>query len=252
MNFKGKEMKINRPAFFDWLVFSISFSLGFIFPSLKEFVISPSFSFWMLAALLLYTGGAWLKHLPLSYRVTTTGEHLREVPYVLFLLIGHWVIIITATMFAEPALRKILNLAPLHEKDPLTGWLIFLSIIISLFITWIVFRSKKKKHFKKRYTTSYLFQRELIADIILVAGVSVLSFIFWEKGIMTLLAGRPIASIRDVWFLFFMLGICYMLFYLPLRYLFFIEDHSNRQTWKRLLLIFCLILLKSLFEMLRI
>jgi hypothetical protein len=205
----------------------------------------------MLMALLLYTAGAWLKHLPLSYRVTTTGEHLREVPYVLFLLTGHWIILITAIIFSGPAARKILSLPPLHEKDPLTGWLIFLSIILSLFITWIVFRSKRK-HFKKTYTSQYLFHRELIADIILVAGVSILSFIFWEKGIMTMLANAKTTSISDIWFLFFMLGLCFMLFYLPLRYLFFIEDHSNRQTWKRLLLIFSLILLKSLFEMLRI
>ena len=252
MNFPGKEMKTNRPAFFDWLVFFISFSLGFVFPSLKDFVISPSFSYWMLVALSLYTAGAWLKHRPLSYRVTTTGESLREVPYMLFLLIGHWIIIITAIIFAEPAIRKIFSLAPLHEKDPLSGWLIFASIIVSLFITWIVFRSKKRKHFKKRYTPSYLFRRELVADVILVAGVSILSFIFWEKGIMAMLTNAKTSSISDIWFLFFLLGICFMLFYLPLRYLFFIEDHSNRQTWKRLLFIFGLILLKSLFEMLRI
>jgi hypothetical protein len=50
----------NNTALFDWLVFAISFSLGFIFPGLKAFASSPSFSFWMLAALLLYISGAWL------------------------------------------------------------------------------------------------------------------------------------------------------------------------------------------------
>jgi hypothetical protein len=252
MNVRDIEQRINRPAFFDWLVFAISFSLGFIFPSLKEFVISPSFSYWMLAALLLYTAGAWLKHLPLSYRVTTTGESLREVPYMLFLMIGHWIILFTAIIFSGGAIRKIFNLPLPHGNDSSTPFLIVGNIILAGLITWLVFRTKRKKHFKKTYSPQYLFRRELIADIILVAGVSILSFIFWEKGIMTLLANARTNSIGDLWFLFIMLGICFMLFYLPLRYLFFIEDHSNSQTWKRLLLIFSLILLKSLFEMLRI
>jgi hypothetical protein len=245
-------MKINRPAFFDWLVFFISFSLGFVFTGLRDFETSPSFSYLMLAALLLYTAGAWLKHRPLSYRVTTTGESLREVPYMLFLLCGHWVIILTAIILAGPAVRKTFSLPPLNDKGPVNGLLILGGIMVSMFITWIVFRPKKRKHFNKTYAAPYLFRRELVADILLIAGVAILSFVFWDTGIMTLLTHARTNSFGDLWFLFIMLAICFMLFYLPLRYLFFIEDHSNRQTWKRLLLIFALILLKSFFEMLRI
>jgi hypothetical protein len=249
---RDQGIKINRPAFFDWLVFSISFSLGFIFPGLKEFVTSPSFPYWMLTGLFLYTTGAWLKQQPICYRVTTTGEKLREVPAMLFLLIGHWIIIFVAIIFSAAAIDRIFHtqIASINfSKSPVIVWC---NIFLAGFITWLVYRSKRRKHFKKQYSASYLFRRELVADILLISGVSILSFIFWDKSIMAMLARSKTNSIGDIWFLFIILGICFMLFYLPLRYLYLIEDHTNNQTWKRLMLIFCLILLRSLFEMLRI
>jgi hypothetical protein len=245
-------IKINRPALFDWLVFSISFSLGFIFPGLKDFVSSPSFSYFMFTGLFLYTAGAWLKHRPLSYRVTTTGENLREVPAMLFLVIGHWIIIITAIIFSASAVSKITGLKFTGVNDDVRPVFIWLIIFLAGFINWLVFRPKKRKHFNKRYSASWLFRRELVADILLIAGVSILSFIFWDKSIMALLAHSQTDSINGIWFLFIMLAICFMLFYLPLRYLYLIEDHTSNQTWRRLFIIFGLLLLRSLFEMLRI
>jgi hypothetical protein len=206
----------------------------------------------MLLALLLYITGAWLKHQPLSYRVTATGESLREVPYMFFLMTGHWIILFTALIFSESAVRKIFRLPVIGAEDTVSPLLNFGDMILSGIITWLVFRTKRRRHFKKKYSSPYLFRRELVADGLLIAGVAILSFVFWEKGIMALLSNARTASIGDLCLLFIMLAICFMLFYLPLRYLFFIEDHSNRQTWQRLLLIFGLILLKSLFEMLRI
>jgi hypothetical protein len=119
-------------------------------------------------------------------------------------------------------------------------------MIVAGFITWIVFRHKKKIKPNERHTPEFLFRRELIADILLVSGVSIFSFIFWEKGILPMLASRPASAVSDIWFLFIILGITFVLFYLPLRYLFLVEDHSNRQTWKRMLLIFSLLLIRSL------
>jgi hypothetical protein len=83
----------NKTALFDWLVFWISLSLGFIYPSLRDFVISPSFSYWMMTALLLYSIGAMLKHLPLYYRLISSGKSPRQISYLLLLVTGHWIII---------------------------------------------------------------------------------------------------------------------------------------------------------------
>ena len=242
----------NKAAFFDWLVFSTSFCLGFIFPSLKDFVISPWFSYWMLSALLLYTSGVWLKHLPLYYRIIKAGHSQKKIPYVLFLIIGHLLILLTVTIFAESAVRKILDLPSVSEKNIDAGSFIFGNILTASFITWLVFRTGSKIKSVVRLSEKYLFRRELIADILLIAGVAILSFAFWEKGIIALIANKPATTIGDVWFLFIFLAIAYMLFYLPLRYLFLIEDHFSRNTWKRMLFIFALLLLKSLFEMIRI
>jgi hypothetical protein len=242
----------NKAAFFDWLVFAISLSLGFIFPTLKDFALSPWFSYWMIVAFILYVIGAWLKHLPISYRLLHTGNEISNVPLLLFLLIGHWLIFFIVLIFSETAFRKITGLPFNNKKDSLGGFGLFLDIIGALFITWLVFRSKKKINKTIRYSPGFLFRRELIADILLLIAVSIFSFAFWEKGIIALLTYRPATTPGDIWYLFVSLSICYVFFYLPLRYLFLIEDHFSRQTWRRLLLIFGLLLLRTLFELIKI
>lgn len=242
----------NRSAFFDWIVFIISFSLGFIFPSLGSFVTSPQFTWWMLAALVCYTAGSWLKHLPLSYRLTTSPGRRREIAYTIFLIAGHWCIMLLVIIFAETAFGKILGVRSFMDKKADNPAFMFGSMFLSGFLTWLVYRSKKLGRKVKVPGSVFLFRRELVADILLITGVSILTFVMWEKGIIALLSHKAVTSFSEVWFLFLMLSITYLLFYLPLRYLFLIEDHSNRQTWKRMLLIFAFLLLRSFFEIIRI
>lgn len=244
---------INRSAVFDWSVITICFLLSFIFPRLNDMVKSPAFAWWMLVALLLYIAGAWLKNLPLSYRMTTTDEKPREIPYLIFLLSGHFVIIIVLGFFAEPVFRKIFLIPPAGPgPDQQAGKLALIYTVISVAVTWIVFSTKKKRKFKRKYDDSYLYWREIIADFLLAGGVGILSFVFWEKAIIGLAGSGPLGTISDIWYLFVLLAFCFMFFYLPLRYLFLIEDHTSNQTWKRFLLIFGFVLLRSLFYMLRI
>lgn len=250
MNTKIKYIRENKSALFDWLVFFVSISLGFVFPTLKDIVISPSFSYLMLAALLLYSIGAWLKHVPLSCRIVKSGIPYNQISLLLALLIGHWLIIFTVIYLSQSAALKLLGFAKNNSK--VSEQVIYASLFLATYITWIVFQSKKKIKEIQKYSSTYILRRELVADIFLIAGVSILSFVFWEKGVMALLIKRPAATFREVGFMFLGLCIAYFLFYLPLRYLFLIEDHSSNQTWKRLLLIFGLLLIRSLFEMLSI
>ena len=252
MNKQQSYIQENKSALFDWFVFSISISLGFVFPTFKDFLISPAFSYSIVAALLLYAIGSWLKHLPLCYRMMRTGKFPEQISLLLFLAIGHWLIFFTIILFSEYAVRKFLGLAPVKQQNTGDGLFILGSIVLATFITWLVFRSKKRIKEAGKFSETYLFHRELVADILLIAGVSIFSFAFWEKGIIALLTARSTATIRDVWFMFIFLSIAYILFYLPLRYLFLIEDHSSRQTWRRLLLIFGFLLIRSLLEMIKI
>jgi hypothetical protein len=123
----------------------------------------------------------------------------------------------------------------------------FAGMIFAALVTWLVYHHQKDWPRKNRHTAGYLFWRELIADVLLLISVSVFTFIFWEKGIMTLLTARPAASFTDIGFLFLLFSISYILFYLPLRYLFLLEDHTSRQTWQRMLIIFGLLVIRSLF-----
>jgi hypothetical protein len=223
-----------------------SFLLGFAFPSLRDLVSSPGFYNWILASLLLYIIGAALKDLPLSYRMSRNT--VQPIPYTIFLLVGHWFIIMIMVILAEPAIRNILGLAPFNDKNAASGELIFGSILSAIVVTWLVYRTKSNRKKRKQYSAKFLFWWEIVADIFLIAGVSIFSFIFWEKGVMAMLSKASTNTFGDIWFLFVFLSICFLFFYLPLRYLFFIEDREKGRNRRRLLLLFVFILIKALLE----
>lgn len=247
-----KYIQQNRAALFDWLVISISFLLGFIFPTLSDFFQSPGYYNWMLVSLLLYIAGAALKHLPLSYRLTYSGKPLEPVPYLLFLLIGHWFILLIIIFFSEPAIRHLFGLPALDKDISSNGWMMVTATVTAGFVTWLVYRTKSRRKSTKKYSAAYLFRMELVADIFLIAGVSIFSFVFWEKGVMGMLGRASTQTIGDIWFLFIFLAVLFLFFYLPLRYLYFVENREGSGNSKRLFLIFGFILLKALFEMLAI
>lgn len=242
----------NKSALFDWMVFLTSFSLGFIFPSLLDLIVSPWFSYLILAALLIYIAGAWLKHFPLYYRLNETGDSPLRMPFTIFLIIGHWCLMLAIVLFSISTIRRLAGIKIIVTEDGSNGYDILIAIVAAAFITWLIFRGKTNLKSRMGVSASYLVRRELVADICLVIAVSIFSFAFWEKGIMVLLANRPTVSFTDIWYLFLFLVIAYMLCYLPMRYLFLVEDHFSIRTWKRMLLIFALLLLRSLLEMINI
>ena len=237
-------IKENKPAIFDWLVFVFSLSLSFIFPSLKDFVSSKAFSNWMLAGLLLYIVGSWLKHQPLYQRIDRKVE---DIPYLLFLIVGHWCIIIAAMLFSWAAVRRILGLPPIVTEDMSLGQIVCAVTAGSTFITWLVFRSGNKNKSRKVFSEKYLFFRELIADVLLICGVAMISFVFWEQGVLGLVSRMPLDGFGSALFILFFLSIAYMMCYLPLRFLYLVEDRFRKQAGRRLLLIFILVLIRSLF-----
>lgn len=240
----------HRTALFDWLVMFISFTLGFLFPSLSDFIKSTVFYNLMLIALLLYISGALLKHRPLSYRILIKGSDFRPVSYVLFLVIGHWIIMFVLLILAEPALMGMLGIG--YQSHSSSNLFMLSAAFLAGFITWLVYRNKSKQAKPVLISQTLLFRQELIADILLIAGVSIISFIFWEKGVMEMLSRVSAGSIGEIWFLFIFLALMFLFFYLPLRYLFFVEEKDRSANRNRLFLIFGFLLLKALFEMLHI
>jgi hypothetical protein len=236
--------KDNRPAMFDWMVFLGSFLLGFIFPSLSNFADSPVFAWWMLSALLLYLLGAYLKRLPLYYRMNKGGEQPEVPGFLLFLLLGHWIIMVFALFFSSTAIDYMLG-----GKGKLleNGVTVLLIMILAGFITWMVYHSKKFNR-PKQYSDGFIFRRELVADICLLCSICFFSFVFWEKSIVEFLAASSPKTIAEIIMLFILLGLVYMLCYLPLRYLFLVEDHHHRATWQRMFFIFFLILIRTLLH----
>ena len=245
MSVAFNRIKQNKPAVFDWLVFAISLLLGLVFPELSDLTTSASFSGWMLGGLLLYMLGLWLKHQPVYHRLAKQAKPQKGISYIIFLIIGHWLIMLAVVMIAEGAFRNIIGLPQVPADSPISGSQVFTSIVVSILITWLAFRPGGKS--RKPVTEKYLFTRELAGDILLITGVSLLSFVFWEKSLLPAIAYMRLGSIGDICMLFIFLSFAFMLFYLPLRYLYLIEDHSNK-AWRRLLLIFMLILIRALLE----
>lgn len=253
MDNKASSPPVNRAAVFDWSVITITFLLSFVFPALNDVVSSPFFKILMFAALLFYTAGVWLKNLPLRYRMTSANEIPRKIPDLFLLIVGHFIIILVLAFFAEPIIRKVFFLPPAPvQSDQNAGLIALIDTILSIGITWIVFSTKTKRKLKRNYDARYLYWREIVADIFLAGGVGIMTFIFWEKAIIGIMGSRPLSTLSDIWYLFVLLAVGFIFFYLPLRYLFLIEDHTNNQTWKRFFIIFGFVLIRSLFYMLRV
>jgi len=238
----------NRGVIFDSATIFLSFFLGFIFPTLSDIIHAGVFSAWMLTALLLYGIGAAIKHQPLRYRLSRTGQ-VKDVPYVLFLIISHWFIILFVCLLTENAFRSLFRLRAMTAEDTVSGTAILVSVMVATFFTWLVYRSKtKRKKNGKTLSGTYLFYIELLADLLLIAGIGILSFVFWDQGAMGLVGHAFIGSVGGVIFLFFFLSILFMVFYLPLRYLYFIEEKKSGGNRRRLLIVFAIVLVRALFE----
>lgn len=237
----------HRGVIFDSATIFLSFSLGFLFPTLSDIIHAGVFSSWMLAALLLYGIGAAIKHQPLRYRLSRTGQ-VKDVPYVLFLIISHWFIILFVCLLTENAFRRLFRLRAMTAQDTISGTAIWVSVVVATFLTWLVYRSKtKRKKTERTLSSDYLFYIELLADFLLIAGIGILSFVFWDQGAMRLVGHAFIGSVGGVIFLFFFLAILFMVFYLPLRYLYFIEE-TKSSNGRRLLIVFAIVLVRALIE----
>ena len=248
--FTKEYIERNRPAVFDWMVICISFLLGFIFPTLSDFIRSPDFYTWILVSFLVYTAGAALKDGPLSQRLSFSSEGPRPVPYVIFLAVGHWFIFFFLLILAEPLIRQLLGLAPLTPDNTANPAMLALCSVWAGCLTWLVYRRKTNRPFRKKRSASSLYRQEIVADILLTASVSVITFIFWEKGALAMLGNMQKASIGAIVFQFLLLAILFILVYLPLRYLYFIEDRGH--PGRRLLQVFAFLLIRALLDMLQI
>lgn len=244
-------IRTNRPAVFDWSVILISFTLGFLFPTSTDFIRSGFFYNLLLAGVGCYIAGAVLKHLPLSIRLTANRQPDKTTGYRIFLIFGHWLIFFLLFILLETPIRRILQFPLKPGGKNYSPVFMAAATFCAALVTWLVYRSKTKLKTVKSYSPQYLLNRELVADLLLIAGVAVLNFFIWEKGVMEMLSRSRTDTIGDIWFLFLFFSILFIACYLPLRYLFFIEDKPGSNT-KRLLYIFGFMLLRALFEMLAI
>ncbi|MFM2138639.1 MAG: hypothetical protein RJA57_946 [Bacteroidota bacterium] len=237
----------DRSAVLDWITFMLSLSLGFLFPSLRALVRSPQFPSLLLIAVGSYALGATLKQAPLRYRLHLMGRGPAHVPYAFILGLGHWILLFISLFLAAPAIARLLSLPAAQIHSGSRGIFIILYLIGASLVTWLVFRSKRPPVRSRR--PGPLSAQELLADILLVAGVGFLTFLFWERVIMAVLGAYSIERPAHIWYLFLFLGFGFLLFYLPLRYLFIIDTERSGHILRRFSLFYVLLLVRALLNM---
>jgi len=235
----------SRAALFDWLSFLLGVTLSLLIPGLNADILSEV----LLISLLTYALGAALKDQPLRHRLIREKRFVPDIPFWIFLVLGHWIIMLTAILLALPAFTRWTGLAnpPGRIFTETPGYAI--SFFLSLALTWLVYRNKRRRLKKEPLPAEGLAVQEWIADILLWTGVGCLSFVFWDQALMGVLSAMPVNSIGRLFFVFFFFCLAYVLFYLPLRYLYLVEDYSDGSAWNRMKLIFAVLLVRILLPL---
>lgn len=246
MKWNFETYRQRRAEVFDWFTFFLSLSLSLVFPSLRDMADPAIYSPYIFGCMVLYTTGALLKDFSLRDRLHRTHQAPRAVSYLIFMLVGHWMIFLFAIVFSDATIRSLLGY-PAHADRVLTesGGLY---MIIPALITWLVFKSKSRPVKWFRFSPGVMNRVEGVADLLLFFGVGGLSFLFWERGILGIVSASQLPGVGIVLFWMVLLGICFVLFYLPLRYLFMVDDYQPGATVRRLLIIFGVLFLRFLVE----
>jgi hypothetical protein len=80
----------------------------------------------------------------------------------------------------------------------------------------------------------YPIVQETLADGLLLISVSIITRFFWESWYLELEPSRGIGFTSRAIVLLVALSLLFVVFYLPSRYLFLVEDYRYGRTWIRM------------------
>ena len=178
--------------------------------------------------------GAVLKTNPLKYRLS--GTSLRPTADMLdkfmsALLFLHF-ILFTIICLMSLALLGVVDL----EETASSGqdiW-VAVSLLIGGLLTYFVWRAGKQPDRVPTKMIKYPIAQEALADGLLWISVSIITRFFWETWYLEIEPSRGIGiSLRAV-VLLVSLSLLFIVFYIPSRYLFLVEDYRYGRTWVRM------------------
>ncbi len=178
--------------------------------------------------------GAVLKAGPLQYRLS--GKTPRQSEDVLdkfmgVLLFFHF-LLFTIICLMSLGLLGIVDLVDRSSSgDDL--W-VGVSLLIAGLLTYIVWRAGKRPEKEATKMIKFPIAQEALADGLLWISVSIITRFFWETWYLEIEPVRGIGiSLRAI-VLLVSLSLLFVVFYLPSRYLFLVEDYRYGRTWIRI------------------
>jgi hypothetical protein len=187
--------------------------------------------FLLLAAMITQFLGAVLKSRPLQFRLS--GRSPRKTDDLLdkfmgVLLFFHF-ILFTIICLMTLSLLGVVDLGDRSSSgDDL--W-VGVSLLIAGLLTYTVWRAGKRPEKAPTKMIKYPIAQEALADGLLWISVSIVTRFFWETWYLEIEPSRGIGiSLRAI-VLLVSLSLLFVVFYMPSRYLFLVEDYRYGKTW---------------------
>jgi hypothetical protein len=178
--------------------------------------------------------GAVLKANPLKHRVSEgpprpSADILDK--FMDALLFFHFI------LFALICLMSfgLLGIVDLAERSSLSQdiW-VGLSLLIAGLLTFTVWWAGKRPLNVPSKIAKYPFAQETLADGLLWISVSITTRFFWETWYLEIEPSRGIGLSPRAVVLLVGLSLLFVVFYMPSRYLFLVEDYRYGRTWIRM------------------
>ena len=178
--------------------------------------------------------GAVLKTNPLKYRLSGSPPRATADIFDKFmdvLLFFHFILFTIISLMT----LGLLEIADLVDRSSSGDdiWVI-VSILIAGILTYFVWRAGKRPEEVPTKNIKYPFVQESLADGLLWISVSIITRFFWETWYLEIEPTRGIGiSLRAI-VLLVALSLLFVVFYMPSRYLFLVEDYRYIRTWLRM------------------
>lgn len=189
----------------------------------------------LMAAIVTQLLGAVLKTGPLRYRLSQKPSRQNTDlldKFTEILIFFHFLLFTIISMMT----LELLGVYEAAGDD--TGYMddvwIVISLMIGLLLAYIVWRAGKRPEKEPTTPGKYPNISETVADISLWISVSIITRFFWESWYTEIEPSRGIGlSVLGI-VLLVALSFLYVVFYLPSRYLYLVEDYRYGRTWVRM------------------
>lgn len=216
------------------LVFDGAFFLGYLvwlrsYGNNIEYLPDKTIGLVLGIAIITQFLGAWLKRGALSQRLQGSSKRKGVLEnWMNLLLFLHFILF---TVVAGMCFM-LLGL----EGDTTEDFWILVALVIAGITSYMVWRAGRGNG-KQEHQERGLDLSEYVADGLLWVSISIITRFFWETWYVELAPSRGIGLTRNGIIIIVGLSILFVVFYLPGRYLFLIEDYRFPGTWVRMWLL---------------